>query len=32
VRVNGVAGDNPQATLTLSSFSGTLQLRKAAAR
>lgn len=32
VRVNGVAGDNPQATLTLSSFSGVLQLRKAAAR
>jgi hypothetical protein len=32
VRVSGVAGDNPQATLTLSSFSGTLQLRKAAAR
>jgi hypothetical protein len=32
VRVNGVAGDRPQATLTLSSFSGTLQLRKAAAR
>ena len=32
VRVNGLAGDNPQATLTLSSFSGTLQLRKAAAR
>lgn len=32
VRVNGVAGDNPQATLTLSSFSGILQLRKAASR
>ena len=32
VRVNGVAGDNPHATLALSSFSGTLQLRKAAAR
>ena len=32
VRVNGVAGDNPQATFTLSSFSGVLQLRKAAAR
>lgn len=32
VRVSGVAGDNPQATFTLSSFSGILQLRKAAAR
>ena len=32
VRVNGVAGDSPQAMLTLSSFSGTLELRKAAAR
>ena len=32
VRVNGLAGDDPQATLTLSSFSGLLQLRKAATR
>lgn len=32
VRVSGVAGDRPEATLTLSSFSGTIQLRKAAAR
>ena len=32
VRVNGVAGDRPQATLTLSSFSGTIELRRAAAR
>jgi hypothetical protein len=32
VRVNGVAGNDPQATLTLSSFSGLLQLRKSAAR
>lgn len=32
VRVNGLAGSDPQATLTLSSFSGQLQLRKATAR
>jgi hypothetical protein len=32
VRVSGVVGDRPDAMLTLSSFSGTLQLRKAAAR
>jgi len=30
VRVNGVAGEKPSATLTLSSFSGTIRLRKIA--
>jgi hypothetical protein len=32
VRVNGEVGDRPDATLALSSFSGTVELRKAAAR